>query len=130
MTDPIADMITRIKNAAMAGSDHVLVPQSSIKLAIAEKLKQRGLLTDVVSHGKKAGKVLELTLAKDEQGGFCINDVRRVSKPGCRSYLSVSDIRPVRGGTGALVLSTPKGVLFGEEARRAHVGGEALFEIW
>ncbi len=130
MTDPIADLIVRIKNAAMAGRESVSVPHSAMKLAIAEKLKERGILSDVATHGKKTGKSIELTLARDETGTFRITDVRRLSKPGCRSYMGVSDIRPVRGGTGSVVLSTPKGIMFGEEARKAHVGGEALFEVW
>jgi small subunit ribosomal protein S8 len=129
-TDPIADMIIRVKNAAMAGRETVSVPMSNMKLAIAEKLKQRGLFADVATHGKHVEKSIEITFAKDEGGAFRFSDVRRVSKPGCRVYMSAGDIKPVRGGSGALVISTPKGIMFGEEARKQHVGGEALFEIW
>ncbi len=130
MTDPIADMLVRIKNARATGRDAVTVPQSSLKHAIANKLKERGILSDVATHGKKTTKVLELTLGKTEAGEYKFNDARRISKPGRRSYLRVSDIRTVRGGTGYLVLSTPQGILFGDEARKANVGGEPLFEVW
>jgi len=129
-TDPIADMIVRIKNATMAGHDSVSIPMSTIKLAIAEKLKQRGLVADVATHGKHTEKSIEITLAKDEAGKYRFSDVRRVSKPGCRVYIGAGDIKPIRGGSGALVVSTPKGIMFGDEARKQHVGGEALFEIW
>jgi len=130
MTDPISDMIVRLKNASMAGHDTVSMPQSRVKAAIAAKLKERGFVADVNTRGKKVQKTLELSLARDESGKYKFANVRRVSKPGCRTYVSVSDIRPVRGGTGMLLVSTPKGILFGDEARKQNVGGEALFEIW
>jgi small subunit ribosomal protein S8 len=130
MTDPIADMIIRMKNAAMAGKDTVAVPQSSLKLAIAEKLKSRGIVSTISPRGKKTTKTLELTFARTEQGAYRFSGVRRVSMPGKRVYVGAKDIRPVRGGTGTLLISTPKGILFGDEARTQQVGGEALFEIW
>jgi small subunit ribosomal protein S8 len=130
ITDPIADMIVRIKNAALAGQDTTTLPLSTMKLAIAEKLKQRGFLIDVATHGKNTGKTIKVTLARGEKGGFKITNVRRVSKPGRRVYVGATDIKPVRGGSGAIVISTPKGILFGEEARKQNVGGEALFEVW
>jgi small subunit ribosomal protein S8 len=130
ITDPIGDMIIRIKNAAMAGNDAVSIPHSKIKVAIATKLKQRGIIADFAVRGKNIAKTLEIDLARDEKGVYKFRDVRRVSKPGCRVYFSVDDIRAVMGGTGALVISTPKGILFGNEARSERVGGEPLFEIW
>lgn len=131
MTDPIADMIIRIKNAAMAKRDVVSVPFSKQKLAIAEKLAKRGFVTDVSARGKHvASRVVEMKLGKDAQGNYRVNDVRRVSKPGMRIYKGAGEIGLVRGGTGAIVVSTPKGVLYGDEARKEHVGGEVLFEIW
>ncbi len=129
-TDPISDMIIRIKNASMAGKDVVSMPQSKIKVAIAEKLKERGIVSDIATRGKNIDKTIELTLTRNERGVYKFRDVKRVSKPGCRVYFSVHDIRPVMGGSGALVISTPKGVLFGDEARKEKVGGEPLFEIW
>ena len=130
MTDPISDMIIRIKNAAMAGKDVVSVPQSKVKSAIADKLKERGIVVEVNARGKNVGKTIELVLAKNERGIYKFTDVKRVSKPGCRVYIGFQDIRPVMGGRGSLVISTPKGVLFGDEARKEKVGGEPLFEIW
>jgi len=130
MTDPISDMIIRIKNASMAGKDVVSMPSSKVKSAIANKLKERGIVSDVTIHGKDVKKTMELTLTRNERGMYKFRDVKRVSKPGCRMYFSVHDIRPVMGGLGSLVISTPKGVLFGDEARKEKVGGEPLFEIW
>ena len=130
MTDPISDMIIRIKNAAMAGNDVVSMPASKMRLAIADKLKQRGIVDDVQTRGKNTSKTIELVLTKNESGAYNFRDVKRVSKPACRVYFGVQDIRPVMGGSGALVISTPKGILFGHEARKEQVGGEPLFEIW
>lgn len=130
MTDPISDMIIRIKNARMAGNDVVSMPQSKLKNAIAKKLKQRGVVSSVVKHGKNANKSLELTLARNESGEYYFKDVKRISKPGCRVYLGSKDIKPVKGGTGTLFISTPNGIRFGHEARKENVGGEPLFEIW
>jgi len=129
-TDPISDMIIRIKNASMAGKDVVSMPQSKIKVAIADKLKERGIVSEVATHGKNTGKTIELTLTRNERGAYKFRDVKRISKPGCRVYFGVQDIRPVMGGSGSLVISTPKGILFGDEARKEQVGGEPLFEIW
>ncbi|MBP9760199.1 MAG: 30S ribosomal protein S8 [Candidatus Pacebacteria bacterium] len=130
MTDPIADMIIRMKNAAMANKDVVSMPMSKLKLAIAEKLKTRGFLSDVTSRGKNVTKTLEVTLARTSEGTHRLTDVKRVSKPGMRVYTGSSEIQRVRGGMGVVVVSTPKGVLFGDEARKEKVGGEVLFEIW
>jgi small subunit ribosomal protein S8 len=123
-------MITRIKNAALAGHDSVSVPQSTLKLAIAAKLKERGLVSEVETHGKNTEKVIELHFARNEDGSLKLRDVRRISKPGRRMYVGAKEIKPVMGGSGSLVVSTPKGILFGDEARKQNVGGEALFEIW
>lgn len=130
MTDAISDMIIRLKNAAMAGKDTTEVPMSRLRLAVAEKLKQRGIVSSITKRGKKVHQSLELTLARTEAGGYRFSDVARVSKPGKRVYMGAQEIRAVRGGTGSVLVSTPKGVLFGDEARKENVGGEVLFEIW
>jgi small subunit ribosomal protein S8 len=130
MTDPIADMIVRMKNAAMAGKEVVSMPHSTLKRAIADKLKERGVVLEAENRGKNTDKTLELVLAKSDDGRYRFTDVKRVSKPGCRVYTGAKDIKPVRGGMGFLVVSTPKGILFGDEAKKQHVGGEVLFEIW
>jgi len=130
MTDPIADMIIRLKNAAMARREVVSMPMSKLKLAIAQKLKQRGYLSEVRTHGKNVTKTIEVVLARGQGGSYRITDVKRISKPGMRVYRGAMEMRPVRGGTGTALISTPKGVLFGDEARKEKVGGEVLFEIW
>jgi small subunit ribosomal protein S8 len=128
--DPIADMIIRLKNAALAGREVVSLPQSAVKTAIAEKLKSRGFLKDVTVRGKKAVKTLEVTLARTVSGSFRLSDVKRISRPGRRVYVGAGNLRSVQGGMGYAVVSTPKGILFGDEARKENVGGEVLFEIW
>lgn len=128
--DPIADMIIRLKNASRAGREVVSMPHSALKTAIAEKLQSRGFLKDVTVRGKKAVKTLEVTLVRTTVGEFRVHDVKRISRPGRRLYVGVDHIKAVQGGTGSVVLSTPRGVLFGDEARKAQVGGEVLFEIW
>ena len=129
VSDPISDFIIQLKNAALVQKESVVLPYSKLKFAVAEKLKERGYLASVEKRGKKARKLLEVELTY-ESGKARISDVVRVSKPGRRMYFPVSAIRPVRFGKGALILSTPKGILTGEEAKKEHVGGEALFKIW
>lgn len=128
--DPISDMLVRLKNARMAGKDVVRVPQSKLRRAVAETLKKKGVVGDIVARGKGVHQALELTLARTEGGAYRFQDVQRISKPGRRVYIGSSEIRAVRGGAGFVVLSTPRGVLSGDEARKENVGGEALFEIW
>ena len=101
-----------------------------LKMAVAEKLKEAGYVQAVEKKGKKVKKTLEVVLKYSEKGQHAITDVKRVSKPGRRIYMSTREIRPVRYGHGTLVLSTPKGIKTDEEARKEKVGGEAMFEIW
>lgn len=128
--DPVSDFIIQLKNATAVNKDSVALPYSKLKHSVAVKLEECGYVGLVTKKGKKARKCLEVELRYEKDGTPRIGDVARVSKPGRRVYMSVSDIRPVRFGKGALILSTPKGILTGEEARKAHVGGEALFKIW
>lgn len=130
MTDPIADMIIRMKNAAMAGKDVVSMPMSKLKLAIAERLKARGFLGEVAARGKGTTKTIEVTIGRTASGVFRFSDVKRISKPGMRVYAGSKEMKRVRGGSGAVLVSTPKGILFGDEAMKEKVGGEVLFEIW
>jgi small subunit ribosomal protein S8 len=130
MNDAVSDMIIRIKNAVMAGQSTTHIPYSNLKLAIAEKLKQRGFISDIAKRGKKVHRSLELTLGRKTDGGYRFSDVKRISKPGRRIYGGVGEIKPVRGGSGTLVISTPKGILLGDEAVKENMGGEFLFEIW
>ena len=131
MNDKIADMLIRIKNASDAGNASVPVPYSGLKLNIAHVLLKEGYLSSVTKRNKKkAGKILELGIAYDEGGKPKINGVKRVSKLSCRVYCGYRDIRRVRNGYGRLILSTPKGIMTGDAARKEQVGGEALFKIW
>lgn len=129
VTDPIADFIIQLKNAGAVGKQTVSLPYSKFKHAVADTLKTAGYITNVEKKGKKARKTLEVTLTY-KNGVHAIADVKRISKPGRRMYRSVTEITPVRYGHGALVLSTPKGVMTDKQARKERVGGEALFEIW
>lgn len=129
MTDKIADMLIRIKNAGTAGHDSVLIPYSDLKASIAQALLHAGYLSSVEKKGKKVKKELVLGVAYDK-GKPKIKNIKRVSKLSCRVYYGYRDIHPVRHGYGALILSTPKGIMTGETARKEQVGGEALFKIW
>ena len=130
VSDPVADFINRLSNAGAVGHATVSIPFSIFKLAIAEKLKDAGYVKGIDKKGKKVKKTLDVTLKYDEMGVHAIHGVKRISKPGRRMYKGAHEINPVRYGTGSLVLSTPKGVMTDKEARKANLGGEALFEIW
>lgn len=128
--DPIGDFIVRLKNAGAVKHESVSLPHSKMKMAIAEVLKSTGFIKNVEKRGKKVRKTIHVDLMYKEDGTPRISEVKRVSKPGRRVYKSVNEIFPVRYGKGMLVLSTPKGILTDEQARKESVGGEALFEIW
>ena len=130
VTDPVADLINRLKNAGAVKHESISVPFSAFKLAIAEKLKDAGYVKAIEKKGKKVKKTLEVVLKYNEAGEPAINGVKRISKPGRRLYRSVNEIRSVRYGHGSLVLSTPSGIKTDKEARKEKIGGEALFEIW
>lgn len=130
VNDTIGDFIVRLTNAGAIKKATVSIPYSAFKMAVAEKLKEMGYVQDIEKKGKKVRKTLDVTLKYDGAGEHVIRGVKRVSKPGRRLYKSTREIMPVRYGHGALVLSTPKGVLSDKEARKQNVGGEALFEIW
>lgn len=127
--DTISNMIIQIKNAGFAGHDHVLVPYSKLKHSIAEVLKKEGFIKDAKPESKKGKKMLSIDLFVENRMPK-IKGVKRISKPSRRIYKKSSDIRPVKNNYGALILSTSRGVMSGREARRASLGGEALFQIW
>jgi small subunit ribosomal protein S8 len=130
VSDTIGDFIIRLKNGGMVGKDTVLVPYSKFRHSIAEKLVEAGYLASATTTGKEPQeKQLELTLNYDN-GVHRIHGVKRMSKPGRRLYTKVSDIHPVKFGKGHIILSTPAGVLTGEEAKEKKMGGEQLFIIW
>lgn len=128
--DPIGDFIIRLTNAGAIKKTSISVPFSNFKMAVAEKLVSAGYISAVEKKGKKVKKTLDVVLKYDHQGQPHIHGVKRISKPGRRMYKSVLEIVPVRYGSGALILSTPQGVMTDKEAKAAKVGGEALFEIW
>lgn len=127
--DTISNMIIQIKNAGSAGHDHVLVPYSKLKHSIADVLKKEKFIKDVDAKSEKGRKVLAMDLFVENRVPK-IKGVRRVSKPSRRIYKKSSDIRSVKSGYGALILSTSAGIMSGREAKRAKLGGEALFQIW
>ncbi|OIO33010.1 MAG: 30S ribosomal protein S8 [Candidatus Yonathbacteria bacterium CG_4_10_14_3_um_filter_47_65] len=129
MNDKIADMVIRIKNAGDAGHETVVVPYSKLRFAIASLLLKNGYISSVMKKGKKVKRSMELGISYEE-GKARVRGVKRISKLSARKYYGVGDIKPVKGGYGKLVLSTPKGILTGEEAKKEHVGGEALFQVW
>lgn len=130
VNDPVADYIIQLKNAAMSGRTGVSVPYSKLLHSIARVLEKRGYVANVEKKGRKEKKTLEVSIVYSEDQSPRITDVRRMSKPSRRIYLGAKELRPVRNGKGALILSTPSGILADEEAREKNVGGEALFKIW
>jgi small subunit ribosomal protein S8 len=130
MTDPIADMLTRIRNSLQAGHANVDVPASRIKARIAEILLSEGYVAslEVVEAGSRP--VLRIGLKYMSSGQHVVTGLERVSRPGLRVYCGKRDIPKVQGGLGINILSTPKGILTGADSRRAGVGGEILCNIW
>jgi len=130
VSDTVGDFIIQLKNAGMAKKQEVSLPYSKLKHAIADVLKQEGYVADVATVGDTVKKQLVVTLHYVESGAHRISDVQRMSKPGRRLYSKASEIYPVKFGKGRVILSTPAGILTGEEARKQNVGGEQLFKIW
>lgn len=129
MTDPISDMLTRIRNAHLALLPAMDLPHSRIKESIAAILKREGYITDFAVDGKAASKKITLKLKYDGRKGV-IEGLRRVSKPGLRNYVGATDIPRVRGGLGTAILSTSRGVMTGVQARKSNLGGEVLCYVW
>jgi small subunit ribosomal protein S8 len=130
MTDPVADMLTRIRNAGRAGHAETTFPFSRMKLAIAKVLKDEGFI-DEVQVGAVEGKArLRIKLRYGVEGQLLIDGIRRVSRPSCRVYVGAAAIPKVRNGLGISVLSTNKGVMSDRTAREQRVGGEILCEVW
>jgi small subunit ribosomal protein S8 len=130
ITDPIADMLTRIRNAGMVRHPNVLVPASHMKIAIARVLKEEGFIRDYELLRGQPHRVLRLHLLYDEHKAPLIKGIRRVSKPGLRVYVGKDRLPRVYGGFGTALLTTPQGVITGHEARRRGMGGEVLCYVW
>ena len=130
VSDTVGDFIIQLKNAGMVKKNEVRLPYSKLKHSIADVLKTEGYVADVAVSGEGVKKQLVVTLRYAENGTHSITDVERISKPGRRLYTKATDIYPVKFGKGRVILSTPAGILTGEEARKQNVGGEQLFKIW
>ncbi len=129
MTDPISDMIVRLKNAGLSQKDVVVFPYSKLKYEICVVLEKEGFIKSLTKKSKKS-RALEVELNYGADSSPRIQDVKRISKPSRRVYMKSSELRPVKNGYGTLILSTPKGIVTDVLARKEKVGGEALFEIW
>ncbi|MBL8862714.1 MAG: 30S ribosomal protein S8 [Planctomycetes bacterium] len=130
MTDPIADMLTRIRNATRVQKKSVTMPASTVKQGIARVLKEEGFIGDFrVEPGQPTARLV-LDLKYGETGELVIRSIERVSKPGCRVYSSADDLRPIVRGLGIQILSTPKGIVSDRVARRDRVGGEVLCKVY
>ncbi len=130
MTDPIADMLTRIRNASMARHRRVVIPASKMKVAIARILKEEGFIRGYTVTNDRPQPNLIIGLKYTGKGDPVITGIRRVSKPGRRVYVGYRDIPWVRSGLGINILSTPKGLMTGRRARKERVGGEIVAEVW
>lgn len=130
VTDPIADMLTRIRNALAAGHDFTQLPASKMKMAIAHILKEEGFIQDyeVIRGGPQ--RVLKVLLRYDDKKRPFIAGLERVSKSGMRVYVQRGEIPRVYGGLGIAIVSTPKGVMTGHQAWRQHLGGELICFVW
>lgn len=130
MTDPIADLLTRIRNVNVLGRPSVRAPYSRIKEEILMTLKREGFIADYQVEGEIPVKALNVDLKFGPEGEQVIRKIDRISKPGCRVYSSVADLPVVRGGQGIMVVSTSQGILSDNEARQRNVGGEVLCRVY
>jgi small subunit ribosomal protein S8 len=129
-TDTIADMLTRIRNASRAHHPKLEMPGSRLKAEVAKILKEEGYISSFKMAEENRKKTLRVTLKYGPDGQPAISHLVRISTPGRRVYSSASEISPVLGGLGSSVLTTPRGVMSGKRARKAHVGGEVLLKVW
>ncbi|PQO35540.1 30S ribosomal protein S8 [Blastopirellula marina] len=130
MTDPIADMLTRIRNAVRVEHPHVEMPSSKVKQGVADVLKREGYIWDWEEVQAEPANQIRLELKYGPNGERVIQTIKRVSKPGRRIYAKSRDLRPVLDGLGISVISTSQGVISDREARQKNVGGEVLCEVW
>ena len=130
MTDPIADMLTRIRNAVSAKHDSVTLPSSKMKVAIAKVLKDEGFIRDYQVDAEGIRSVLKIDLSYTGRKEPVLSGIKRVSKPGLRVYVQKREIPRVLGGLGIAILSTPEGIMTGQVARQRSVGGEVLCYVW
>lgn len=130
MTDPVGDMLTRIRNAGHARHRQMTCPASKLKEAVARVLSQEGFVGEVTTEENAGKKTLVVQIRYTEGGKLMIDSIQRVSTPGRRTYVGASAVPRVRSGLGMVVLSTSKGVMCDRDAREAGIGGEVLCEVW
>jgi small subunit ribosomal protein S8 len=130
LTDPVADFLTRIRNAHRSRHQKLDAPASKLKTEIARILKEEGYIANYKAADEDGQKVLRVYLKYGPNNEAVIRDLKRISKPGCRVYLGKDEIKRVQGGLGISIMTTPKGVMTGRQARREGVGGEILCEVW
>ena len=130
VTDPIADLLTRVRNAGMARHDSVLVPMSKMKQAVANILKDEGFVRDVDTVKSGEWRMLRLRLLPTIRNQPSIRGLKRISRPGLRIYVNRGEIPRVFGGLGVAILSTSQGVMSGQDARNRGIGGEVLCYVW
>ena len=130
MTDPLADMFTRVRNAAMARHETVRIPNSKVKHAVAQVLRDEGFIKKMAEIDEGSRKYLELEITYGNDRQAVLSGIRRVSRPGLRVYVNKQEIPRVVGGLGIAVMSTSEGVMSGREAWRRKIGGEVLCYVW
>jgi small subunit ribosomal protein S8 len=130
LTDPVADFLTRIRNAIRARQQKMDVPASKLKAEIARILKEEGYIANYKATEEDGRQVLRVYLKYGANNEAAIRDLTRISRPGCRVYVGRDEIKRVQGGLGISILTTPRGVMTGKQARRERVGGEILCEVW
>lgn len=129
MTDPIADLCTRIRNANTVRASSLSMPASRLKVGVAQILKEEGYIKDYAVEPGQPASTLTIQLKYGEYGEFVIQSIERISKPGCRVYASAKELKPILRGMGIQILSTPKGILSDRGARKENVGGEILARV-
>lgn len=132
VTDPMADMLTRIRNAVAARHERVRVPASKLKLAVADVLASEGFIKsfDIQDHPTGPQRDIDIELLYREDGNSVLTGIQRISRPGLRVYVQKREIPRVYGGLGIAILSTPRGVMTGHRARQQNVGGEVMCYVW
>lgn len=128
-TDPIADMLTRVRNAIAVRKTEVVMPHSNVKQSVAELLKQAGFVSDVAVTDASIGKSLRIVINREGENAR-ITEIVRLSKPGRRAYVGAGEIPTVKGGRGIVIVSTSKGMMIGREAKQQGVGGELICKVY
>lgn len=128
-TDPIADMLTRIRNAILVHKHEVVLPHSNVKQSVAELLKKNGFISGVSVTDATIGKTLHITINSMNENAR-ITEINRLSRPGRRSYVGAGEIPVVKGGRGIVIVSTSQGMMTGKEAKKNHIGGELICKVY